>query len=374
MGQSSNSLGFFDEYKLSRMSYDETVSALKELIREYDRETFDEILNNFKKYNDDYKYTKFPLKVLKDLYRKKKLNDSLYLIDELKKEYVKIFQKYYNSHSQKYDHFADILKNAKTYEELIKEQEHYREYKNLIIIYKKKSKVTKLSFNFTLILFNYVRLEDGFDKREFLEKTFKEEFSISCNVGYENFQTKENELFDLFVDKETQGQKGKKEKRRISTYYDNEDYNDNNYNNYSYDNYDNNNNNISDNYHSSDYRHNTYSSSSNRNNNSSSYSSNHTSNTSNKNQKNKKTKVKVIMCYSCKGKNKCPLCGNKIKSRVSLGNLYAHSNCYNEGTCCLCNKKGSGNQVQSICSDCRKSSISKGLTGSARCFICRNLI
>ena len=80
------------------------------------------------------------------------------------------------------------------------------------------------------------------------------------------------------------------------------------------------------------------------------------------------------MCYSCKGKSKCPLCGNKIKTRVSLGNLYAHPNCYNEGTCCLCNKKGSGNQVQSICSDCRKNSISKGLTGSARCFICRNLI
>ena len=80
------------------------------------------------------------------------------------------------------------------------------------------------------------------------------------------------------------------------------------------------------------------------------------------------------MCYSCKGKNRCPLCGNKVTSRVSLGNLFDHSNCYKEGTCCLCKKKGSGNQVQSICSNCRKNSISKGLTGSARCFICRKLL
>ena len=57
------------------------------------------------------------------------------------------------------------------------------------------------------------------------------------------------------------------------------------------------------------------------------------------------------MCYACKGKNKCPLCGDKMRPRVSLGNLYAYSDCYNEGTCCLCNKKGSRNQIQSICSD-----------------------
>lgn len=354
------------------MSYNETVNAIKELVKESDGKKIDEIIDNFKKYNEDYKYTKFPLKILKDLYKKKKLGDNFDLIDELKKEYVKIFQKFYQSHSKRYDNFADIFKNVQSYEELIKEQAHYKEYQNLIKIYKKKIKVTKLSFSFNLMLFNYVRLEKSFEKYEFLEKTFKEEFSISCNVDYENLQEKENELFDLYMDKEAQGKKEKKEKNQINIYYDNDDYNDNNDNNYSYDNYDNNN--ISDNYHSSDYRRNTFSSSSNRNNYSSSYRSNNTSNTSNKNQKNKKTKVKVIMCYSCKGKSKCPLCGNKIKTRVSLGNLYAHSNCYNEGTCCLCNKKGSGNQVQSICSDCRKSSISKGLTGSARCFICRNLI
>ena len=67
------------------------------------------------------------------------------------------------------------------------------------------------------------------------------------------------------------------------------------------------------------------------------------------------------MYYSCKIKKLWPLCGNKINSRVILGNLYAHSDCYNEGTCCLCNKKGAGNQVQSICSDYRKSLASKDL-------------
>ena len=368
MGQSTNRLGFLDEYKLNGMSYNETVNGIKGLIRNCDEKIVDEILSNFKKYNEDYKYTRFPLKVLKDLYRKKKLNDDFLLIDELKKEYVNIFQKYYRAHSSRYDHFGDILKNAQSYQELIKEQNNYREYQNLIKIYKKKIKVTKLSFNFTLILFKYVRLEDDYDKRQFLKKTFEEEFSISCDVDYENFITKEKEFFELCLDSESQ----RTAKKKINVYYDNEDYNDNDndYNNYSYDN----NNNISDSYHSCDYRHSTVNSSSNRNNYNSTHSSNSPRNTSNKNQNNTKKKVKVIMCYSCKGKNKCPLCGNKISKRVSLGNLYAHSNCYNEGTCCLCNKKGPGNHVQSICSDCRKGSISKGLTGSARCFICRKLV
>ena len=87
------------------------------------------------------------------------------------------------------------------------------------------------------------------------------------------------------------------------------------------------------------------------------------------NTKPAKKRVKVILCYSCKSKNKCPLCGVKMGSKVSLGNMYAHENCYNEGTCVLCNKKGPGNQVQSICSDCRKSKNQNGLTGSGRCFI-----
>ena len=39
----------------------------------------------------------------------------------------------------------------------------------------------------------------------------------------------------------------------------------------------------------------------------------------------------------------------------------------------LCGKKGPGNQVQSICSNCRKGPSSKGLTGGARCFICRKI-
>ena len=120
--------------------------------------------------------------------------------------------------------------------------------------------------------------------------------------------------------------------------------------------------------------HTSYKSSSHSSSSSSRINNTYKSNNSSKNVSNKKKKVKVIMCYACKGKNKCPLCGDKMTSRVSLGNLYAHSDCYNEGTCCLCNKKGSGNQVQSICSDCRKNGNGKGLTGSAKCFVCRKLI
>lgn len=215
--------------------------------------------------------------------------------------------------------------------------------------------------DFTLFLFNYVRIEDTEEKRNFLEKTFNEDFSISCSVYSYNIEEKENEIFNLYVDKEIERSNQNKSKKQIKIDYDYEEDNDYSYNNT----YNNNSDDYHDN-HSYDYNKHTHYNTIN--------SSNSSSISKNSSSSQSKKKVKVIMCYSCKGKNKCPLCGNKISSRVSLGNIYAHSNCYNEGTCCLCNKKGSGNQVQSICSNCRKSDISKGLTGSARCFICRKLI
>ena len=195
-----------------------------------------------------------------------------------------------------------------------------------------------------------------------------DEFSLRGAVYSSNIEEKEKEYFDLLIKKENNVYIENKPKK---VYYHNDE--DDEDDNYSYDNKisdynDDYNFNCDNNY---SYKHYNTSSGNNYSNNSNSHSNSHSKN---QNKSSNKKKVKVIMCYSCKGKNLCPLCGNKIKSRVSLGNLYAHSNCYNEGTCCLCNKKGPGNQVQSICSNCRKDSISKGLTGSARCFICRKLI
>lgn len=354
-----------DQAKIESMSYNETIEAFRNII--YSEKEFDELLENFKKYNENINITKFPHKNLKELLKKEK-KENINLFDELKKEYVKIFKNYYIQHSSRYGRFYEILKNAKDYNELIKEQKNYFEYKELEKSYIKKIKVTKLSANFSLFLFNYVRIENDDEKINFLEKTFNEEFSTSCTVYSYNLGEKETELFNLYVDKEIEQKQSKQTKKQIQKYYDDDDdEEDNDYDNHSYNNtYNKQSDDYYDNhsYNNNSY-HNTISSSSYKNN------SNSTKNSSNK--QNKK-KVKVIMCYSCKGKNKCPLCGEKISSRVSLGNLYAHPNCYNEGTCCLCNKKGPGNQVQSICSNCRKSTNSKGLTGSARCFICRKLI
>ena len=185
-------------------------------------------------------------------------------------------------------------------------------------------------------------------------------------------EKKLKKLFELLQKKEDLEKEIQKENEK-KYYDDNSDSNDYNYNHTYHDNY-------NDNYddYNKKYYH-TINSSSSKNYRKSSnltHNSNNNSNSSNKTNKKSeiKQKVKVIMCYSCKGKNKCPLCGNKMNSNFSLGNLFAHSNCYNEGTCCLCKKKGSGNQIQSICSSCRKGSISKGLTNSARCFFCRKLI
>ena len=314
---------------------------------------------------------------MKEIYKKKKLDKDFDAIVYTKLQYFTIFKSYYNKSS--YGPFKDIFKETKNYDELLIEQNNYLKYKELEKTYTKKIKVTKLSFKFSLDLIVFVRLENKQDEwKEYLEKRLKEEFSENDNVNYYNLEEEKNKFFDLWVENEKHKHKPKKKVEKI--YYDEDEDEDNyNNNNYSDDNrisnyYDNDNDN--ENYSYDDYRKNNqnnkiYS----RNNNYNSTSRSNTYKTNNsKNTSNKKQKVKVIMCYSCKGKNRCPLCGTKITSRVTLGNLYAHSNCYNEGTCCLCNKKGPGNQVQSICSNCRKNNISKGLTGSARCFICRKLI
>jgi len=116
----------------------------------------------------------------------------------------------------------------------------------------------------------------------------------------------------------------------------------------------------------------------NRNNNSNRNNNNNRNNNSNRNNNRqnsfkKSEKVKVIKCSSCQSKHKCPLCGGNMSSNFPIGNLYAHSDCYEDRTCCICHKKGTGSQVSSACTNCRKNGNAKGLS-AGRCFICRKLL
>lgn len=73
MGQSENKLGFFEEIKINEMSYNDTIKSLKQTFQcQFDVKKFEDILDNFKKFNDDKKITRFPLKTLKELLKEKK--------------------------------------------------------------------------------------------------------------------------------------------------------------------------------------------------------------------------------------------------------------------------------------------------------------
>ena len=279
--------------------------------------------------------------------------------------YYRYFKKYYCKKENKVvQKFRERFAKADCYIVMLKEQKYYEEYLDLKKKYIAQNNNKMISMEFRDDIFQIILLKNELFKDkcvQYLEKRFKEKFdeeriiSESCLDGFiEDF-------YYLCLKEEQKNPYVKKPKKKTNnyTYYDDDDSDDNNDNNYHY--------NTSYNYHSNNSS--THSSNSSTINNNSNRSNN-----SFKNTGNKKKRVKVIMCYACKGKNKCPLCGDKITSRVSLGNLYAHSDCYNEGTCCLCNKKGSGNQVQSICSDCRKNGNGKGLSGSAKCFVCRKLL
>lgn len=144
-----------DQAKVEAMNYDEAIEAFRNILG--NEKEFDEILENFKKYNENYKITRFPLRKLKDLLKKEKKDYSVNLLDELKKEYVNIFKNYYKQHSHACGRFYEIFKNVKDYNELIKEQKNYFEYKNLEKTYKKKLKL--LNFQWILHYFYLIMLE-----------------------------------------------------------------------------------------------------------------------------------------------------------------------------------------------------------------------
>ena len=363
--------------KIDNMTYDEAVSEIKLLLSDSDKWIFEEMLNNYKKY--DAKGNRFPLSKLRLVLRKQVLDKKFDILNNrqygLKSAYVTHFKN--DIYSIKSKKFKDKFKSIRKYEEYVKEQEKYTEFSGVDKLYKEKGETKKTSNYYSNVSSNYFMLETEEEKIKYLEEKYEIQFGIHVSIYSYNLKEKETEYFNKLAESEIENEKRKKEEKEekkklseINSYNDDDDYNkkysddeDNNeYNSNSY-----------SNYNTYTYSGHSSSSSSNKKTSTNNYNSNknyiNTTNT-----KPAKKRVKVILCYSCKSKNKCPLCGVKMGSKVSLGNMYAHENCYNEGTCVLCNKKGPGNQVQSICSDCRKSKSSNGLTGSGRCFICRKLM
>ena len=360
--------------KIDNMSYDEAVSEIKLLLSDSDKWIFEEMLNNYKKY--DAKGNRFPLSKLRLVLRKQVLDKKFDILNNrqygLKSAYVTHFKN--DIYSIKSKKFKDKFKSIRKYEEYVKEQEKYTEFSGVDKLYKEKGETKKTSNYYSNVSSNYFMLETEEEKIKYLEEKYEIQFGIHVSIYSYNLKEKETEYFNKLAESEIENEKRKKEEKKklseINSYNDDDDYNkkysddedNNDYNSNSY-----------SNYNTYTYSGHSSSSSSNKKTSTNNYNSNknyiNTTNT-----KPAKKRVKVILCYSCKSKNKCPLCGVKMGSKVSLGNMYAHENCYNEGTCVLCNKKGPGNQVQSICSDCRKSKSSNGLTGSGRCFICRKLM
>ena len=283
---------------------------------------------------------------------------------------------YYRNNSHKYGkYYRKFVDAKKDYSDFVRAQSSYPIYKQYVEDYNKEvgSKCSEEFYIFLANLSVFYGIEHEERYFQFIKKSFQY-FSVDEEIDKWNSEWKRNELLKLWIEKET-GRKEEKERKKylkelLSHKDDDDDDNNNNSDNNDEDEKDEDNNYSYNNTHSNySYSHSNYSSSHSN----TTHDININKKTSSNNS-NQKKKVKVIVCYACKSKDKCPLCGNKMQSKVSLGNMYAHTDCYNEGKCCLCGKKGPGNQVQSICSNCRKGPSSKGLTGSARCFICRQLI
>jgi len=377
------------DYKISSMSYNEAINEIKKILSSSDKTIFEELLNNFKKFCK--KGQRFPCIILKDVLKRKNAKSDFNMLNDerygLKKAYIKYFKNNLFILVKNND-FRNKLNSIKKYEDFVVEQNNYYEFLDNGELYKEKTNTKKVSSSYSSTSSNYFSLQTDEEKIKYLETQYEIKFGIYITIYSYELKEKETEFFNKLVEKEIEEKKEKenqKDEEEDKEKY-NYEYSDNNNDNYYYknnsddDNDDNNDDDDNNNYHNyntySGYSsHSSYSSSNSSSKNriiNNNYSSNKGS-TSNKSSNTKK-RVKVILCYSCKTKNRCPLCGIKMGTKVSLGNMYAHEGCYNEGTCVLCNKKGPGNQVQSICSSCRKSKSSNGLTGSGRCFICRKLM
>ena len=270
--------------------------------------------------------------------------------------------------------FNDLLKKKNFSKSKIEKmnEENFNKIKG--IFYSKIEK-EKYNINNKMLLDNIMKIKSLNEKyaKVYYKNSFKY-YDLYIRDEYPITKI-EKELNDEIEKKEEERRRQieREEQRREEQIELNERYNDdddddndndndgyyNRYNDYNY-NYNSNRINSNNNYNGNKNNINNRNNNSNRNNN-------------RQNSFKKSEKVKVIKCSSCQSKNKCPLCGGNMSSNYPIGNLYAHSDCYEDRTCCICHKKGPGSQVSSACTNCRKNGNAKGLS-AGRCFICRKLL
>ena len=351
-------------FKNQTEEYNYYIENLKgNLTSSEEKEQFDVIIADYAKYRNHKKYGKFPISKLRTINKKLEAGKYCDIIIEMKQYYLQLFKYFFREQIIKQSKpIKELYRGVNSYDELIKKQKINDKYLEVRKTCMEKNYGRKLSLEFRQELLKLILLEDSSSEEsvEYLKNRFKEKFDQDYSIYSFNYNEYYIKYIDLWIEKE------------IETYNSQQNYNKNDSDEEENGNY--NDNNSGD----EEYTYKSYNSSSSSSSNSRKYyntdSNDNRNNNTSKKASNIKKKVKVTICYSCKSKNLCPLCGNKITSRVSLGNLYAHAECYNEGTCCVCNQRKAGNQVQSICSDCQKNGNAKGLTGSAKCFECRKLI
>jgi hypothetical protein len=101
MGKISSTI---QEIKIVMMDYPTVVKELRKCVGENDT-VFSEILANFIEYNEDKDLTNFPVYYLHEILIKFKNDFEFNIVEQMKKDYVDIFTKYYRRHSKSYGKF-----------------------------------------------------------------------------------------------------------------------------------------------------------------------------------------------------------------------------------------------------------------------------
>ena len=187
--------------KIDNMSYDEAVSEIKLLLSDSDKWIFEEMLNNYKKY--DAKGNRFPLSKLRLVLRKQVLDKKFDILNNrqygLKSAYVTHFKN--DIYSIKSKKFKDKFKSIRKYEEYVKEQEKYTEFSGVDKLYKEKGETKKTSNYYSNVSSNYFMLETEEEKIKYLEEKYEIQFGIHVSIYSYNLKEKETEYFNKLNEK-----------------------------------------------------------------------------------------------------------------------------------------------------------------------------
>lgn len=199
--------------KIDNMSYDEAVSEIKLLLSDSDKWIFEEMLNNYKKY--DAKGNRFPLSKLRLVLRKQVLDKKFDILNNrqygLKSAYVTHFKN--DIYSIKSKKFKDKFKSIRKYEEYVKEQEKYTEFSGVDKLYKEKGETKKTSNYYSNVSSNYFMLETEEEKIKYLEEKYEIQFGIHVSIYSYNLKEKETEYFNKLAESEIENEKRKKEEK-----------------------------------------------------------------------------------------------------------------------------------------------------------------